>query len=77
MTKIAAIKTQITRKESYRTRFMQKRDDIFILDSLITYLITNLMNTDSPATQKLSLAIGDVLVKYVHEATVSVINSGV
>lgn len=56
---------------------MQKRNDIFVLDSLIAYLITNLMNTDFPAPQELSLAFGDVFVKYIHETAVSVINSGV
>jgi len=66
MTKLASVETHIPGEESHRSDMVQEWDDLVVLDPLSADFVSDLANPNPPATQELPLAVGEVLIQYVH-----------
>jgi hypothetical protein len=65
MAKATMIETKVTSEKGHRPYLMQERDDLLVFHPSSANFMTDLANLDPPATQKLSLAVWDVLIQQV------------
>ncbi|MCL0099194.1 hypothetical protein M1O16_05120 [Dehalococcoidia bacterium] len=76
MAKATMVETQVTSEKGHRPYLMQERDDFLVFHPSSANFMTDLANLDPPATQKLPLAVWDVLIQHVHELAIAGTNSG-
>src|SRR5262245_16900713 len=68
MTEITPIKTQITGEKGGAAEFAQKSDDFLIFYSLLSDVITNVTDRNTPTPQYLTLTANNVFVQNIHAA---------
>jgi hypothetical protein len=75
VTKGVSVKAEISGEKCRCAEIVKQWNDLFVFHATAADLVTDLMNANTPASQKVPLAVWDIFIEHNHEAGVSEANS--